>query len=256
MRRAGRRALAGDEQDVRCLRVLHARSRSRPGRAASAPWLLNVPCSSRTRPRAPATGTFVSCGARHRAGRRRLRVVAAAQVRVDLVAAPGAELVAGGVEQQRVADLGAAALAEVLGLDRVQRVDVAAVDRSRVGAVAAVPEVDAREVGVDVVQHLHALGAGGLHAAFCCGSTARAPWRSACRCRARGRARSPARRGCRAPRRSRCRAPGRSAGCDPRRARSRRRTRRRRRYRSRCAGRRRRRAGCGPTARPRPPCRR
>jgi hypothetical protein len=85
-----------------------------------------------------------------RGGGRGLGVVALAEVLVGLRAAPLAQPVARGVQEQRVLDLGAAALAEELGLDRVERVDVGAFERLGVGPVLRVPQVDALQVGVDV----------------------------------------------------------------------------------------------------------
>ena len=105
------------------------------------------------------------------------------------------------------------------GLDRVQRVDVGAVEAAAGRAVRVVPEVDAGEVRVDVAQHAAAVRAGlAQRARLLARDLARGPPRRACRSRARARARWRARRGCRSRRRGRCRAPGRAAGCGPRRS--------------------------------------
>ena len=93
---------------------------------------------------------------------RRLGVVAPAQVLVGLVAPGGAELRARGVEERRVGGLFAAALAQELRFDRVERVDVGARERRRRRLVLRVPEVQAGEVHVDVVQQLSPLRAGCL----------------------------------------------------------------------------------------------
>src|SRR3954452_1885402 len=101
-------------------------------------------------------------GAAGRVGR--LRIVAAAQVLEGGVAVLLTELGAQAVEEQRVGDLVAAALAEELGLDRVQGVDVGPRERRRRRLGGRHARVDAGQVGVDVVEQLLALGALGLDA--------------------------------------------------------------------------------------------
>jgi hypothetical protein len=93
---------------------------------------------------------------------RGLGVIAAAEVLVGLVAARRPELGAQRIEELRVGGLCPAALAQELRLDRVQRVDVGAGELRRAGPVLRVPEVQPREVDVDVAQQLHAARPGGL----------------------------------------------------------------------------------------------
>ncbi len=98
-------------------------------------------------------------GVAARGRRRRLGVVAPAQVLVGLVTAGGAELGARGVEERGVGDLLAAALAQELRLEPVEGVDVGARERRGARAVLRVPQVDAGQVDVDVAQQLASRGA-------------------------------------------------------------------------------------------------
>ena len=99
---------------------------------------------------------------RRRLAQRRLgrRVVASPEVLERVEALRGAELALQAVEELGVVDLAAAALAQELALERVEGVDVVAGEPRHARLVGRVPGVDAGEVGVDVVQQLHALGAG------------------------------------------------------------------------------------------------
>ena len=158
-RRARRRALAGDEQDVRRLRVLQRRSCRGLARQLRPPALERALLEPDEAARS-ADRDLRLLRRGHGAGRRRLRVVAAAQVRVDPVAAPPPNLSRAASSSSALPTSSPPPSPRYWALIAFSRVDVAAVDGSRDGAVAAVPEVDAREVGVDVVQHLPALRAG------------------------------------------------------------------------------------------------
>ena len=159
-RRAGRGARPVDQQDVRCEVAPRERRCRRGAPGSRTPEDRKLPFSSRTSPFGLLDRHVRADGGLARRRGRRLGIVALAQVLVDVGALALAELVARGVEEHRVRDLLAAALAEELRLDRVERVDVAAVERPRVRPVRAVPLVDADEVGVDVAQDLPALAAG------------------------------------------------------------------------------------------------
>ena len=159
-RRAGlRRLSAGDEDVARHLRravgmVDRGGARGRRARGAREPGRRRAEAAVDDAHHAARVGhaglRLVGEALRRRGSR--LGVGAPAQVLVGLVAAGGAELGARGVEERGVGDLLAAALAQELRLDRVERVDVGARERRRRRLVLRVPEVDAREVDVDVAQ--------------------------------------------------------------------------------------------------------
>ena len=164
-RRAGLRRLARGDEDVRATRGLigaqgggRRRARSSPG--SSTPALLKRLVDQADHALGLGDADVGAEGELVLGRDGGLGIVAGAQVLEGLVAGLVAELGAQRVEEERVVDLVAAALAEELALDGVQRVDVGARDRRLVGCVLGVPGVHARDVGVDVGEQLQAVGPG------------------------------------------------------------------------------------------------